>query len=180
MQKFDQYINVDAGTLNAGEYGEVYVLDDGEETDLDLGHYERFVDLNLGRDASVMTGKIYSEVIAKERRGDYLGKTVQVIPHITNEIKHHIRSAARKAKADIHIAEIGGTVGDYEGSRYLEAARQLRQEEGPNNVLFVHVTFLPYLSTSEEVKTKPTQNSVRDLQGIESSLILLLDVPTII
>jgi len=139
-----------------------------------LGHYERFLNLNLHKDSSIMTGKIYAEVIAKERRGNYLGKTVQVIPHITDEIKFRIRCAAKRRKADIHIVEIGGTVGDYEGSHYLEAARQLRQDEGPHNVLFVHVTFLPYLSASEEVKTKPTQNSVRDLReiGIQPDVIV--------
>lgn len=166
MQKFDQYINVDAGTLNPGEHGEVFVTDDGAECDLDLGHYERFLDQNLTADSSIMTGQIYQSLIARERRGEYLGKTVQVIPHVTDEVKQHVRRAATKDSYDVHIVEIGGTVGDDEGFHFIEAARQMRLEEGKNNVLYVHVVFLPYLKASCEVKTKPAQNSVRDLRSI--------------
>lgn len=166
MQKFDQYINVDAGTLNPGEHGEVFVTDDGAETDLDLGHYERFLQQNMTGDSSVMTGEIYESVIHKERRGDYLGKTVQVIPHVTDEVKRRAREAARKSDCDIHIVEIGGTVGDNEGFHFLEAARQMLLNESEENVLYVHVVFLPYLKASDEVKTKPAQNSVRELRNI--------------
>lgn len=166
MQKFDQYINVDAGTLNPGEHGEVFVTDDGAETDLDLGHYERFLNQNLTADSSIMTGRIYQSLIARERAGEYLGKTVQVIPHVTNEVKEHARRAAGKDSYDVHIVEIGGTVGDDEGFHFIEAARQMRLDEGRDNVLYVHVVFLPYLKASDEVKTKPAQNSVRDLRSI--------------
>ena len=166
MQKFDQYINVDAGTLNPAEHGEVFVTDDGAECDLDLGHYERFLDENLKATASVMTGEIYQEVINRERRGDYLGKTVQVIPHVTDEVKRRARDAAYSNGYDIQIVEIGGTVGDNEGFHFIEGARQLRLDEGEENVLFVHVVFLPYLKASDEVKTKPAQNSVRELRSI--------------
>lgn len=166
MQKFDQYINVDAGTLNPGEHGEVFVTDDGAETDLDLGHYERFLGQDLTADSSIMTGNIYQSLIARERAGDYLGKTVQVIPHVTNEVKKRARGAARKDDYDVHIVEIGGTVGDDEGFHFIEAARQMHLEEGKDNVLYVHVVFLPYLKASDEVKTKPAQNSVRDLRSI--------------
>jgi CTP synthase len=164
MQKFDQYINVDAGTLNPAEHGEVFVTDDGAECDLDLGHYERFIEENLSASASVMTGEIYSAVIERERKGDYLGKTVQVIPHVTNEVKNRARMAADNY--DIQIVEIGGTVGDNEGFHFLEAARQMRMDLGTDNVMFVHVVFLPYLKASDEVKTKPAQNSVRELRSI--------------
>jgi len=166
MQKFDQYINVDAGTLNPGEHGEVFVTDDGAECDLDLGHYERFLNQNLTTDSSIMTGNIYQSLIARERAGEYLGKTVQVIPHVTDEVKDKARLAATKDGYDVHIVEIGGTVGDDEGFHFIEAARQMRMEEGPDNVLYVHVVFLPYLKASDEVKTKPAQNSVRDLRSI--------------
>lgn len=166
MQKFDQYINVDAGTLNPAEHGEVFVTDDGAESDLDLGHYERFLNQNLTSDSSVMTGRIYSSLIARERKGEYLGKTVQVIPHVTNEVKNYARLAATKDGYDVHIVEIGGTVGDDEGFHFIEAARQMRLEEGRDNVLYIHVVFLPYLKASDEVKTKPAQNSVRDLRSI--------------
>ncbi len=166
MQKFDQYINVDAGTLNPAEHGEVFVTDDGGETDLDLGHYERFLSQNVTGDSSVMTGEIYLEVINKERRGEYLGKTVQVIPHVTEEVKRRARVAATSGDYDVHIVEIGGTVGDNEGFHFLEAARQMMLEEGRENVLYVHVVFLPYLKASDEVKTKPAQNSVRELRSI--------------
>ncbi len=166
MQKFDQYINVDAGTLNPAEHGEVFVTDDGAEADLDLGHYERFLNQNLTTNSSIMTGKIYQSLIARERRGEYLGKTVQVIPHVTEEVKDRTRIAATMDDFDVHIVEIGGTVGDDEGFHFIEAARQMRLNEGKDNVLYVHVVFLPYLKASDEVKTKPAQNSVRDLRSI--------------
>ncbi|OGY30992.1 MAG: CTP synthase [Candidatus Andersenbacteria bacterium RIFCSPHIGHO2_02_FULL_45_11] len=166
MQKFDQYINVDSGTLNPAEHGEVFVTDDGGETDLDLGHYERFLTQNLTGDSSVMTGEIYLDVINRERRGEYLGKTVQVIPHVTEEVKYRARKAATSGDFDVHIVEIGGTVGDNEGFHFLEAARQMALDEGRENVLYVHVVFLPYLKASDEVKTKPAQNSVRELRSI--------------
>ncbi|MBI3255614.1 MAG: CTP synthase [Candidatus Andersenbacteria bacterium] len=166
MQKFDQYINVDAGTLNPAEHGEAFVTDDGAEADLDLGHYERFLDQNVTSDSSVMTGRIYQEVIRREREGQYLGKTVQVIPHVTDEVKRRARQAATKDEVDVHIVEIGGTVGDNEGFHFIEAARQMQLDEGDENVLYVHVVFLPYLKASDEVKTKPAQNSVRELRSI--------------
>ncbi|MDP3997423.1 MAG: CTP synthase [bacterium] len=166
IQKFDQYINVDAGTLNPAEHGEVFVTDDGAECDLDLGHYERFLNENLKSTASVMTGEIYQAVISRERRGDYLGKTVQVIPQVTDEVKKRARRAAYSNGYDFHIVEIGGTVGDNEGFHFLEAARQMSLDEGADNVLYVHVVFLPYLKASDEVKTKPAQNSVRELRSI--------------
>ncbi|HSX24843.1 MAG TPA: CTP synthase [Candidatus Andersenbacteria bacterium] len=166
MQKFDQYINVDAGTLNPAEHGEVFVTDDGAEADLDLGHYERFLNQNITADSSVMTGKIYQEVINRERRGEYLGKTVQVIPHVTEEVKRRARLSAASGDYDVQIVEIGGTVGDNEGFHFLEAARQMMLDEGRENVLYVHVVFLPYLKASDEVKTKPAQNSVRELRSI--------------
>jgi CTP synthase len=148
------------------QHGEVFVTDDGAETDLDLGHYERFIDVNLSAQSSVSTGKIYSQVIAQERQGTYLGGTIQIIPHITNEIKRRIREAAKKSKAQIILVEIGGTVGDIEGQPFLEAIRQMRQEEGAENTLFIHLTLLPYLQGSKELKTKPTQASVRELRSI--------------
>jgi CTP synthase len=166
MQKFDQYINVDAGTLNPAEHGEVFVTDDGAEADLDLGHYERFLHQNVTAASSVMTGKIYNEVIRRERRGEYLGKTVQVIPHLTDEVKRQAKAAATSDDFDVHIVEIGGTVGDNEGFHFIEAARQMGLDYGPENVLYVHVVFLPYLKASDEVKTKPAQNSVRELRSI--------------
>src|SRR5688572_7557628 len=156
MQKLDPYINVDPGTMNPFEHGEVFVLDDGAETDLDLGHYERFTDESLHRGSNVTTGSIYSSVIAKERRGEYLGKTVQVIPHITNEIKDRIRALANATEADVQIVEIGGTVGDIESLPFLEAIRQLRNEVGRDNCAFVHVSLIPHLETTGELKTKPT------------------------
>ena len=166
MQKIDPYLNVDAGTMNPHQHGEVFVTDDGAETDLDLGHYERFVDMSLTRKSNVTTGQIYGEVIAKERRGDYLGKTVQVIPHITNEIKARIVEPAQEADADIAIIEIGGTVGDIEGLPFLEAIRQMRSDVGPENAIYVHVTLIPHIGPSGESKTKPTQHSVRELRNI--------------
>ncbi len=164
LQKFDPYINVDPGTMNPYQHGEVYVTDDGAETDLDLGHYERFLDVHLTQNHNVTTGKIYNSVITKERRGDYLGATVQVIPHITNEIKEHIKRV--KDKNDVVIVEIGGTVGDIESLPFLEAIRQFRKDIGRNNVLYVHVTLVPFIHASEELKTKPTQHSVGKLREI--------------
>lgn len=166
MQKFDPYINVDPGTMNPYQHGEVFVTDDGAETDLDLGHYERFIDENLNATSNVTTGKIYWSVINKERRGDYLGKTVQVIPHITNEIKDSIFKVAKETNTDIVITEIGGTVGDIESQPFLEAIRQVKYTVGEENCMYVHVTLLPYISGSHELKTKPTQHSVKELRAI--------------
>jgi CTP synthase len=166
LQKLDPYVNVDPGTMNPFEHGEVFVLDDGAETDLDLGHYERFVDENLHRGSNVTTGSIYSSVIQKERRGDYLGKTVQVIPHITDEIKERIRSYAETEAADLLLVEIGGTVGDIESLPFLEAIRQLRNEVGRENCAFVHVSLMPFIGPSGELKTKPTQHSVKELRSL--------------
>jgi len=166
MQKFDPYINVDPGTMSPYQHGEVFVTDDGAETDLDLGHYERFIDENLNCNSSITTGKIYSNVISKERRGDYLGGTIQVIPHITNEIKDKVYKAGKHEEVDIVITEIGGTVGDIESLPYLEAIRQVAIDVGKENVLYVHVTYVPYLKACGELKTKPTQNSVKDLRNI--------------
>ncbi|MBP8951040.1 MAG: CTP synthase [Armatimonadetes bacterium] len=165
--KMDPYINVDAGLMNPFQHGEVFVTNDGAETDLDLGHYERFIDQPLSRASNVTTGQVYGEVIAKERDGNYyLGHTVQVIPHITDEIKSRIRLAAKKQDAELLIVEIGGTVGDIEGQPFLEAIRQMRIDEGPENVCFVHVTLVPFVGTVGELKTKPTQHSVRELRGV--------------
>ena len=164
-QKFDPYINVDPGTMSPYEHGEVFVTDDGAETDLDLGHYERFTDENLTKNSSITTGRIYSQVIEKERKGDYLGKTVQVIPHITNEIKEKVYSLG-KTGADIVITEIGGTVGDIESLPFLEAIRQVGLENAPEDVVYIHVTLLPYISGSNELKSKPTQHSVKELQSL--------------
>ena len=166
MLKFDPYVNVDAGTMNPHQHGEVFVTDDGAETDMDLGHYERFIDRNLARDNNTTTGKIYGTVIARERRGEYLGGTVQVIPHVTNEIKEEIRKVGRDAKADVVIVEVGGTVGDIEGLPFLEAIRQFRHDVGAENVMYVHVSLVPYLDAAGELKTKPTQHSVRELRSI--------------
>jgi CTP synthase len=166
VQKLDPYINVDPGTMNPFEHGEVFVLDDGAETDLDLGHYERFLDQDLHRGSNFTTGAVYSSVLAKERRGDYLGKTVQVIPHITDEIKERIRALAEAEQADIQIVEIGGTVGDIESLPFLEAVRQLRNEIGRDRCAFVHVSLMPYIGPSGEIKTKPTQHSVKELRSL--------------
>ncbi|MEA2646871.1 MAG: synthase, partial [Chloroflexota bacterium] len=166
LQKLDPYINVDPGTMRPQEHGEVFVTDDGAETDLDLGHYERFTDATLSKASNVTTGKIYSEVIAKERRGDYLGATVQVIPHITNEIKERITRVAWESNADVVIVEVGGTVGDIESLPFLEAIRQLKNDLGRKNTFYVHVTLVPYIAVSEEFKTKPTQHSVATLRSI--------------
>lgn len=165
MQKLDPYINVDPGTMNPFQHGEVFVTDDGAETDLDIGHYERFLDTNLHGSANVTTGQVYSRVIARERRGEYLGDTVQVIPHITNEIKDRIRAMA-SPEIDIVITEVGGTVGDIESLPFLEAARQIRQEVGRENVFYLHVSLVPYIGPSGELKTKPTQHSVQALRSI--------------
>ncbi|HKG24648.1 MAG TPA: CTP synthase [Thermomicrobiales bacterium] len=174
IMKLDPYLNVDPGTMSPYEHGEVFVTDDGAETDLDLGHYERFIDENLSRASNVTTGQVYSAVIAKERRGDYLGGTIQVIPHITNEIKSRIRLASRQHASDIVIVEVGGTVGDIEGQAFLEAIRQMRREVGRGNVLYIHVTLLPKIGSTGELKTKPTQQSVRELRsmGIQPDVIV--------
>jgi CTP synthase len=195
MCKLDPYINVDPGTMNPGEHGEVFVTDDGGETDLDLGHYERFIDVPLNRNSNTTTGSIYSNVIAKERRGDYLGKTVQVIPHVTDEIKERIRRLASE-ETDVVIVEIGGTVGDIEIVPFIEAIRQFRRDVGSSNVCYVHLTLVPYLAANGEQKTKPTQHSVTELrsrgiqphvivcrsdqpisQGLKRKISLLCDVP---
>ncbi|MCJ7840551.1 CTP synthase [Lederbergia sp. NSJ-179] len=175
IQKFDPYINVDPGTMSPYQHGEVFVTEDGAETDLDLGHYERFIDINLNRYSNVTTGKIYSEVIKKERRGDYLGGTVQVIPHITNEIKDRIYRAAEKTKADVIITEIGGTVGDIESLPFLEAIRQMKYDVGLENVMYIHCTLIPYLQAAGEMKTKPTQHSVKELHslGIQPNILVV-------
>jgi CTP synthase len=166
VQKLDPYINVDPGTMSPYQHGEVFVTDDGAETDLDLGHYERFIDESLSRLSNVTTGQIYSAVIQKERRGDYLGGTIQVIPHITNEIKSRIAAVARQSNAEVVIVEIGGTVGDIESLPFLEAIRQMRKDVGRDNVLYVHVTLLPHIGATDEVKTKPTQHSVMELRRV--------------
>lgn len=174
IQKCDPYLNVDPGTMNPFQHGEVFVTDDGSETDLDLGHYERFIDTNVNKLSNMTTGRIYSEVLQKERQGDYLGGTIQIIPHITQTIKDKIIEAGKKNGADIVIVEIGGTVGDIEGLPYLEAIRQMRSDLGAENTLFVHVTLLPYLKATKELKTKPTQASVRELRsiGIQPNFIM--------
>jgi CTP synthase len=165
MMKFDPYLNVDPGTMSPFQHGEVFVTDDGAETDLDLGHYERFTHAPLSRDNNLTTGRIYEQIILKERRGDYLGKTVQVIPHVTNEIKNAMRKVSSNG-ADVTIVEIGGTVGDIESLPFLEAIRQMRQELGRENTVFVHLTLVPYIAAAQELKTKPTQHSVKELLGI--------------
>ncbi len=172
IQKLDPYINVDPGTMNPFQHGEVFVTDDGAETDLDLGHYERFTHAKLGHDNNFTTGKIYHSVISKERRGDYLGGTVQVIPHITDEIKSCIKLAAKDV--DIVIVEIGGTIGDIESLPFLEAIRQFKVDAGKDNTLYIHLTLVPYISTAGEVKTKPTQHSVKELRsiGIQPDILL--------
>jgi len=172
LQKLDPYLNVDPGTMNPYQHGEVYVTDDGAETDLDLGHYERFTNVNLSQDNNVTTGRVYNEVISKERRGDYLGQTVQVIPHITDEIIKNVYKL--QGKSDISIVEIGGTVGDIESLPYLESIRQIRTQLGKENAIFVHLTYVPYISAAGELKTKPTQHSVKDLLqiGIQPDILL--------
>ncbi|TVP93999.1 MAG: CTP synthase [Acholeplasmatales bacterium] len=175
MQKFDPYINVDPGTMSPYQHGEVFVTDDGAETDLDLGHYERFIDENLTQNSNITTGRIYKNVIEKERRGDYLGATIQVIPHITNEIKDKLIAARDDSEADIVITEIGGTVGDIESLPFLEAIRQSRRDFGHENTLYIHNTLVPYLDAPKELKTKPTQHSVKELRslGINPDIIVL-------
>src|SRR6187399_1666303 len=172
MMKCDPYLNVDPGTMSPYQHGEVYVTDDGAETDLDLGHYERFTHCKTSRESNITTGKIYGNVIAKERRGDYLGRTVQVIPHITDEIKSAIRAVGHEA--DVVIVEIGGTVGDIESLPFLEAVRQFRQDIGRGNAIFVHLALVPYIATAHELKTKPMQHSVRELRaiGIQPDILL--------
>jgi len=174
VQKLDPYLNVDPGTMSPYQHGEVFVTQDGAETDLDLGNYERFIDVNLTAESSVTSGQIYSAVIAKERRGDFLGGTIQVVPHVTTEIKERFRQLAQKSKAEVVIIEVGGTVGDIEGQPFLEAIRQMRNDVGRDNVLYVHVTLLPYLNSTQEVKTKPTQHSVNELRriGIQPDIIV--------
>lgn len=174
IQKFDPYINVDPGTMSPYQHGEVFVTDDGAETDLDLGHYERFIDINLSKNSNVTTGKVYSTVITKERRGEYLGGTVQVIPHITNEIKDRVFRAGKEAGSDVVITEIGGTVGDIESLPFLEAIRQIKSDIGRDNVIYIHVTLIPYLKAAGELKTKPTQHSVKELRsiGIQPNVIV--------
>src|ERR1700704_1155235 len=172
LQKCDPYLNVDPGTMSPYQHGEVYVTDDGAETDLDLGHYERFTHAHLTRDNNLTSGRIYEQIIQRERRGDYLGKTVQVIPHVTNEIKAAIRKLA--AETDVVICEIGGTVGDIESLPFLEAIRQVRHEVGRENCIFVHVTLVPWINAAQELKTKPTQHSVKELRaiGIQPDILL--------
>ena len=179
-QKLDPYINVDPGTMSPYQHGEVYVTEDGAETDLDLGHYERFIDEDLNKYSNLTTGKLYSNVLAKERRGEYLGKTVQVIPHITDEIKRFIYSVGKKTDADVVITEIGGTIGDIESQPFIEAIRQVGHEVGQDNRLYIHVTLVPYLKASGEHKSKPTQHSVKELQGLGVSpdiIVLRTDEP---
>ncbi len=166
VQKLDPYINVDPGTMSPYQHGEVFVLDDGAETDLDLGHYERFIDIRLNKVCNVTTGQVYAEVIGRERRGDYLGGTIQVIPHITNEIKRRVRLVGKTTGADIVLVEVGGTVGDIEGLPFLEAIRQMRFDLGRENTAYVHLTWLPHIGATGELKTKPTQHSVRELRSI--------------
>ena len=166
IQKFDPYINIDPGTMSPYQHGEVFVTDDGAETDLDLGHYERFIDINLGKTSNITAGKVYWSVINKERKGEYLGSTVQVIPHITNEIKNAVFRVGKEDNADVVITEIGGTVGDIESLPFLEAIRQVKKEVNRDDVLYIHVTLVPYISAAGELKTKPTQHSVKELRGI--------------
>mgnify|MGYP003306916308 CR=1 FL=1 len=174
IQKFDPYLNIDPGTMSPYQHGEVFVTDDGAEADLDLGHYERFIDINLGKHSTVTSGRVYQSVLNKERRGDYNGGTVQVIPHITNEIKDRIQRAGRETNADVVITEVGGTVGDIEGLPFLEAIRQMRQNLGHENVMYIHCTLLPYIKAAGEMKTKPTQHSVKELQsfGIKPDILV--------
>ena len=166
VQKLDPYLNVDPGTMSPYQHGEVFVTKDGSETDLDLGHYERFIDVELTRLSNVTAGQIYSSVIAKERRGDFLGGTIQAVPHVTNEIKDRIKNLAEETAAEVIVVEVGGTVGDIEGLPFLEAIRQMRNEVGRDNVFYIHVTYLPFMSSTGELKTKPTQHSVKELRGI--------------
>ncbi|MBO1002073.1 CTP synthase [Pseudogracilibacillus auburnensis] len=175
LQKFDPYINVDPGTMSPYQHGEVFVTEDGAETDLDVGHYERFIDINLNKYSNITTGKVYSSVIKKERKGEYKGATVQVIPHITNEIKEQVYKAGKATKADVVITEIGGTVGDIESLPYLEAIRQIKSDIGRDHVMYIHCTLVPYIKAAGEIKTKPTQHSVKELRslGIQPDAIVL-------
>ena len=180
VQKLDPYLNVDPGTMSPYQHGEVFVTQDGAETDLDLGNYERFIDIDLSAESNVTSGQVYSAVIAKERRGDYLGGTIQVVPHLTGEIKSRFHKLAEKSGADVLLIEVGGTVGDIEGQPFLEAIRQMRKDVGRDNVLYIHVTLLPYIGPTQELKTKPTQHSVNELRriGIQPDVIVLRsDVP---
>lgn len=181
IQKFDPYINIDPGTMSPYQHGEVFVTDDGAETDLDLGHYERFIDINLGKTSNITAGKVYWSVIHKERKGDYLGGTVQVIPHITNEIKQNVFRVGKEDNADVVITEIGGTVGDIESLPFLEAIRQVKKEVNRDDVLYIHVTLVPYISAAGELKTKPTQHSVKELRsiGIQPDIIVCRTEKTI-
>ena len=174
VQKLDPYLNVDPGTMSPYQHGEVFVTQDGAETDLDLGHYERFIGVELTQASNVTSGQVYSSVIARERRGDFLGGTIQVVPHVTNEIKRRIREVAEISQAELILVEVGGTVGDIEGQPFLEAIRQMRKDEGRDNVLYIHVTFLPHIAATDELKTKPTQHSVNELRriGIQPDVIL--------
>jgi CTP synthase len=174
VQKLDPYLNVDPGTMSPYQHGEVFVTQDGAETDLDLGHYERFIGVELTQASNVTSGQVYSSVIAQERRGDFLGGTIQVVPHVTNEIKRRIREVAEISQAEVILVEVGGTVGDIEGQPFLEAIRQMRKDEGRDNVLYIHVTFLPHIAATDELKTKPTQHSVNELRriGIQPDVIL--------
>ncbi len=174
VQKLDPYLNVDPGTMSPYQHGEVFVTQDGAETDLDLGHYERFIGVELTQASNVTSGQVYSSIIAQERRGDYLGGTIQVVPHVTNEIKRRIREVVEISRADLMLVEVGGTVGDIEGQPFLEAIRQMRKDEGRDNVLYIHVTFLPHIAATDELKTKPTQHSVNELRriGIQPDVIL--------
>ena len=174
VQKLDPYLNVDPGTMSPYQHGEVFVTQDGAETDLDLGNYERFIDAEFTADSNVTSGQIYNAVITKERRGDFLGGTIQVVPHVTTEIKERFKRLAQKSQADVILIEVGGTVGDIEGQPFLEAIRQMRKDIGRDNVLYIHVTFLPYLTTTQELKTKPTQHSVNELRriGIQPDIII--------
>lgn len=175
IQKFDPYINIDPGTMSPYQHGEVFVTDDGAEADLDLGHYERFIDINLGKHSTVTSGRVYQSVLQKERRGDYNGGTVQVIPHITNEIKDRIQRAGRETNADVVITEVGGTVGDIESLPFLEAIRQMKTSLGHDNVMYIHCTLIPYIKAAGELKTKPTQHSVKELRslGIQPNIIVV-------
>jgi CTP synthase len=174
VQKLDPYLNVDPGTMSPYQHGEVFVTQDGAETDLDLGHYERFIGVELTQASNVTSGQVYSSIIAQERRGDFLGGTIQVVPHVTNEIKRRIREVVEISRADLMLVEVGGTVGDIEGQPFLEAIRQMRKDEGRDNVLYIHVTFLPHIAATDELKTKPTQHSVNELRriGIQPDVIL--------
>src|SRR5512136_890491 len=174
VQKLDPYLNVDPGTMSPYQHGEVFVTEDGAETDLDLGNYERFIDIGLTAQSNITSGQIYSSVISKERRGDFLGGTIQIVPHLVGEIKERFKQLACKTGADVIIIEVGGTVGDIEGQPFLEAIRQMRNDVGRDNVLYVHVTYLPYLSCTHEIKTKPTQHSVNELRriGIQPDVIV--------